>query len=342
VIEPASEAGRILSGPRYLAENDVPSLAANRSGPVLAVVLVGLPVNDPAPWLTAHVPCPPLRSGLAEVWPASGPVARFDFDGARAAGDGTSLFVALEAPGTGAGIDRLAFDAYRRLLHDLERSGYPHLLRAWNFVPAIHDRHEGLDRYKLFCKGRSEAFAARHGDLLPSRLPAASAVGYPGNALVVHALASREPGRHVENPRQVSAYRYPERYGPRSPTFARATVAPRSAGGALFVSGTASIVGHESVHPGDPARQTEETLTNIASVLDSAGIPGMGGPLGPRLDSLRVYARHPGDLDTIRSVVSSATGGDVPSAWLRADICRDDLLVEIEAIAQPEESAYGV
>jgi chorismate lyase/3-hydroxybenzoate synthase len=342
VIEPASRADRVAPGPRYLAAIDVARLAAESSDPVLAVVLVGLPAIDASPWLTANVPCPSLRSGLAEVWPASGPVSRVDVDGALAACDGTSLFVTLEAAGAGAEIDRLAFDTYRRLLRDLERTGYPHLLRAWNFVPAIHVRHEGLDRYKRFCKGRSEAFAAHHGDLLPSRLPAASAVGSPGSALVVHALASREPGRHVENPRQVSAYRYPERYGPKSPTFARATVAPRSAGGALFVSGTASIVGHESVHPGDPARQTEETLTNIASVLDSAGIPGMGGPLGPRLDSLRVYARRPGDLDVIRSVVSSVTGGSVPSAWLQADICRNDLLVEIEAIARSEESAYGV
>lgn len=342
MIEPASEAGRPLPGPRYLAGGDLPLLPENGSDPVLAVVLVGLPTIDPAPWLTARVPCPPLRSGLAEVWTASGPVSQLDIDGARAACDGTSLFVALELAGTGARIDRLAFDAYRGLLRDLERTGYPHILRVWNFVPAIHDRYGGLDRYKLFCKGRSEAFAAHHGDLFPSRLPAASAVGSPGEALVVHALASREPGRHVENPRQVSAYRYPERYGPKSPTFARATVAPRSAGGALFVSGTASIVGHESVHPGDPARQTEETLTNIASVLDSAGVPGTGGPLGPRLDSLRVYARHPGDLDAIRSVVSNATGGSVPAAWLQGDICREDLLVEIEAVARPRELAHGV
>jgi len=98
------------------------------------------------------------------------------------------------------------------------------------------------------------------------------------------------------------------------------------------VSGTASIVGHESLFSGDPARQTEETMRNIEAVLDEAGVPGRGGPLGERLESLRVYVRFPEQLEVIRAAVLASTGAAVPTAWLQAEVCREELLVEIEAI----------
>jgi enamine deaminase RidA (YjgF/YER057c/UK114 family) len=232
-----------------------------------------------------------------------------------------------------APLDAVAFDHYLRLLRGVTQAGYPHLLRVWNYVPRIHDRSSGIERYMAFCKGRSEAFAAHLGEAFPDRLSAASAVGCPGDVLVVHALASREPGRHVENPRQLAAYRYPERYGPKSPSFARGTVAPPAWGGVVFVSGTASIVGHESLFRGDPARQAAETMRNIEAVLDGAGVPG-GRPLGRRLRSLRVYVRFPAQLDAIRVAVTAASGTAVPTAWLQAEICREELLVEIEATAR--------
>jgi enamine deaminase RidA (YjgF/YER057c/UK114 family) len=232
-----------------------------------------------------------------------------------------------------ASLDRLTFGLYRRLLHGVKRAGFPHLLRVWNYVPRIHDTSAGIERYMSFCKGRSEAFAAHFGDAFPERLPAASAVGCPGDVLVVHLLASREPGRHVENPRQVSAYRYPERYGPKSPSFARGTMAPEAWAGAVFVSGTASIVGHESVFRGEPALQAEEAMRNIEAVLDAAGVPGRGGPLGPRLRSLRVYVRFPDQLDAIRAAILASAGTAVPTGWIQAEICREELLVEIEATA---------
>ena len=192
-------------------------------------------------------------------------------------------------------------------------------------------RERGTFSFSILWWDKTIPFHEHFGDAFPDRLPAASAVGCPGDVLVVHALASREPGRHVENPRQVAAYRYPERYGPKSPSFARGTVAPSEWGGAVFVSGTASIVGHESVGPGDPVLQAQETMRNVEAVLDAAGVPGRGGALGPRLRSLRVYVRFPSQLDAIRAAVAKAAGTLVPTAWLQAEICREELLVEIEA-----------
>jgi chorismate lyase/3-hydroxybenzoate synthase len=313
-------------------------LALERPSNVLAAVHFGVATAPRriATWLQARIPNRPLSPGPAdELWPASGPVVGIEVEGSPAAADDRSVFVAIEAEtDAGTALDVLAFDVYRRLLRGVTRAGYPHLLRVWHYVPRIHDRAAGIDRYMLFCKGRSEAFAEHYGGTFADRLPAASAVGCPGDTLVVHVLASREPGRYVENPRQVAAYRYPERYGPRSPSFARGTVAPRTWDGAVFVSGTSSIVGHESVFPGDPARQTEETMRNVEAVLDSAGVPGRGGPLGQRLRSLRVYVRFPEQQEAVRAAILASTGTAVPTAWLQAEICREELLVEIEATAR--------
>jgi chorismate lyase/3-hydroxybenzoate synthase len=311
----------------YVDETERARLAPEQLSNTLAVVRFGARQESQrsVAWLEAEVPNAPLSPGpTEEVWSAGGSVSRVDFEGGTAAADDQRLFVAIEAEAAhGPGIEAAALDVYGILLRGLERAGYPHALRIWNYVPSIHETSAGIDRYMRFCKGRSEAFAAYYGQGFPERLPAASAVGCPGRRLVVHALASREAGRHVENPRQVAAYRYPERYGPKSPSFARGTVTSK---GRIFVSGTSSIVGHESVFPGDPTRQTEETMRNIAAVIAAAG--------GGRLSSLRVYVRFPEQLETIRSAILDSTGTPVPTAWLQAQVCREELLVEIEATAQ--------
>jgi chorismate lyase/3-hydroxybenzoate synthase len=312
---------------------------------MLAAVQFGI---DPQPehadrGLTAIIPNRPLPPSPAEeVWPAAGPVSRITFDGARAAADERSLFVAIEAPAvSNVDLDALTFDVYGRLLRGVAQAGYPHILRIWNYVPHIHEVSSGIDRYMLFCKGRAEAFAAHYGPEFSDRLSAASAVGCPGELLVVHMLAAREPGIAIENPRQVAAHRYPERYGPKSPSFARGTLTGRAWERKVFVSGTASIVGHESRFPGDPVRQTEESLRNIEAVLDESGVPGRGGMLGDRLASLRVYVRFPEQHGVIRAAVSTMTGRAVPTTWLQAEICREELLVEIEAIGLARNGLPG-
>ena len=321
--------------PGDVDEAERASPAFTHRGDVLATVAFGEAGRSPAsvPWLAAVVPNRPIQPCPAEeVWPAMGVVSLAAIGDAPAAADDRSLFVASTTTiDSGADIDAVTFEVYRNLLRGVEQAGYPHVIRVWNYVPRIHETSAGFDRYMRFCKGRCEAFDAHYGNAYSERLSAASAVGCPGDSLVVHLLATREPGRPIENPRQVAAYHYPERYGPKSPSFARGTVAGPAWDGTLFVSGTASIIGHESVCPGEPARQTEETMRNIEVVLDAAGIPGRGGPIGARLRALRVYVRFPDQLDVIRSAILAATRSAVPTAFVQAEICRPELLVEIEA-----------
>lgn len=237
---------------------------------------------------------------------------------------GTSIVLAVEVDGAaGPALEAAALDTYLGILADVERAGYPHLVRAWNFVPGINGMAGGFERYALFCRARAQAFETRFGRGFEPHLCAASAVGADGDALVVHVVAAREPGRAVENPRQVAAWRYPDRYGPCSPSFVRATVWRD----VVFVSGTASVVGHESVHPGDVAAQTEETMRNVACVLEESRTDA-------KVASLRTYVRNAGDVEAVRAAIARSGLGDVPNAWYRADICRSELLVEIEAIAR--------
>ena len=101
----------------------------------------------------------------------------------------------------------------------------------------------------------------------------------------------------------------------------------------LFISGTASIVGHQSIHVGDTAAQTRETLTNIEALLEEAN--RVTGSNNFKLDTLacKVYVRHPCDLPVIQSELRTALGPEARAVYLQADICRGDLSVEIEATA---------
>src|SRR4029077_5387998 len=136
--------------------------------------------------------------------------------------------------------------------------GYGHLLRVWNYFPHINDDADGVERYVRFNAGRHDAFAAK-GRATATDAPAACALGSRGTDLVIYFLAAKRAGQQIENPRQVSAFRYPPQYGPRSPPFAGAMLARPTGKPLLFVSGTASIVGHETLHHGDAAAQAAET-----------------------------------------------------------------------------------
>jgi enamine deaminase RidA (YjgF/YER057c/UK114 family) len=163
-------------------------------------------------------------------------------------------------------------------------------------------------------------------------VPAACALGSPaGSPISIYFLASHRRPRMIENPRQTSAFHYPLKFGTHSPTFSRACLLSESVGTSLFVSGTASIVGHETIHHGDVTAQTRETMANINALLDEANRV-VGSDLYS-LDGLKfkVYVRRPADLAAIERALSATVRASAPIVYLQADVCREDLLVEIEA-----------
>jgi len=225
--------------------------------------------------------------------------------------------------------------AYHQVFGLLEKLDYPHLFRFWNYIADINTHSFGLERYRQFNLGRQEAFLA-HGREVVGNVPAACALGFGQTSatatLTIAFMAGRVAPRGIENPRQISAYQYPEEYGPRSPTFSRASLVKMGKDEVLFISGTASIVGHATLHPCDVIAQTRETVANLEAVLIEANAVSK-----TRFDlaslHYKVYVRHMSDLDTVRAELERLVGGNLNAIYLQADVCRDDLLLEIEATA---------
>jgi enamine deaminase RidA (YjgF/YER057c/UK114 family) len=244
-------------------------------------------------------------------------------------------------------LERAAYRAYEAIFSVLDMLRMRHPLRIWNVVPAINAEQLGSERYRQFNTGRRRAFQAFGRPVIDS-VPAASALGAPvpieGDApsatpLVVSFLATRSASDAIENPRQVSAYHYPPAYGRSAPTFARAAAWPdprrRGVEPVLFVSGTASIVGHETMHYGNVMAQLRETLANIEAVLAQAAREGHGHRTLADL-TYKVYVRDASDpvrLAAIDALLRARCGSGLRALYLHADICRADLLLEIEASA---------
>jgi hypothetical protein len=239
------------------------------------------------------------------------------------------LLGATTAPLT-SGLEDAAHRLYRNILEATR--GY-HLARIWNYVPAINESGPaGLENYRIFCRGRSLAFEQHHGKGFKALLPSASAVGSRSAALTVAFAASTRQPRHVENPLQISAYDYPDEYGPRAPSFARATVVAGTDRATVFISGTAAIRGHATVAPHHTRQQLQCTLENLREVSGSCGL---GADLDQDGDSARhfkVYLRHAADQPLVAAVLEEKLLKSADHVcYLQADICRSPLLVEIEA-----------
>lgn len=303
---------------------------------VLAVFGFGdaAPALDDPRWL--RVPLQPLQASapVIEVWRSDAPVAS-GRDGAVAwANDGRLLFGAIGIDEPAAGIEAATAQAYARISAFLAGSGTPHLLRIWNYMDAITLGEGDEERYRRFCVGRT----AGTGVQASETLPAATAIGRCDGhrQLQVYWLAARDPGTPVENPRQVSAYRYPREYGPQSPSFARAMLPPAGASMPLLLSGTAAIVGHASQHSGSVQAQVDETLANLGSLIDTARrtAPALPATLGAG-SLLKVYVGDPADAATIARRLDEQLGPAVPRLLLHAQVCRRELRMEIDGVHGP-------
>ena len=304
------------------------------------------PATGPAgiPIALVSTPVLPAAGDLCEVWRCGEPAASGERERVRFRHSGEMLFGCIAIPETGSArassedngcspLQEATAQAYRQIFATLAAENYPHLLRVWNYLPAINRDEHGSERYRQFNRARQLAMRAC-GRAPQGNVPAASALGSPlESPLVVYFLAARTAPTFVENPRQVSAYHYPREYGSHSPAFSRATLLRQGAGLMLFISGTASIVGHRSLHLGDTAAQTRETLANIEALLAEANRAVRGARF--ELDTLacKVYVRRPADLPLVQAELEAALGGGARVVYLQADICRQDLLVEIEAAA---------
>lgn len=220
-----------------------------------------------------------------------------------------------------------ARNMYRDLLAYLAGSGYPHIVKGWNYLADINVGEGDQERYKTFCLGRGEALdEAWKQDYLPA---GTGVGGDAGSGLRVTLLASHERPLLVENPRQVSAYRYPRQYGPKSPSFSRAATIGEDQR-CLLISGTAAIVGHDSLHISSIEGQVRETLRNWTALFDAYETLGYQRPALTDKAWYRIYLRHDSDLPVVRAMLEDVGLPLHRTRFFRADICRRELLFEMD------------
>lgn len=283
-----------------------------------------------SPLPTAHIPLRCLDHGpVTLMWLGRPVIGGSPVDRLACRFDGETLFgVYQDERAEPATIENTTDAAYRAMLEAAYSAGYPHIHRIWNYLPDINREIAGLEVYQAFCIGRQRAFDR---DPLPAgaAVPAACAIGTPIPGFSLYFLAGQQPAVPLSNPRQVEAYQYPPQYGPRSPAFSRAVLVPQGCSALLHLSGTASIVGHESRHLDRVQAQLSETLANLAALLQQVGI--VFSDLGDNA-FFTVYLRHEPHFPLVRDQLAEVLPPAVDRIFLQGDICRSSLLLEIEGI----------
>ncbi|MDP2247637.1 MAG: hypothetical protein Q8J65_05860 [Nitrosomonadales bacterium] len=311
---------------------------------LLGAISFDATITPKKPEMGTEMPCiqvsmPLLSQSISscEVWLSTGSVSSGRFGEVRYRHDGETLFGVIELaqlPGSAETLplQQATESAYRQIFALLDKERFPHVYRFWNYMPDINGFNHGLERYHLFNIGRQDAFLSSGREVAGS-LPAACALGTRNGPLAIAFIAGHTPTLAIENPRQIRAYQYPEQYGPRSPTFSRASLLRHAHEDILLVSGTASIIGHETLHVGDVLAQTRETLTNLQAVAMEANRLIDQVKFSLKNMCYRVYVRHASDMPTIRDEMQRVIKGELQATFIQADICRQDLLLEIEASA---------
>ena len=310
----------------YADEASTGALLA-RSKNVLGVVGYGGPV--PAGVLVGgfvQAPLAPVAGGpVFEIWQATGPVRQCRTGPVSGACGGGLAFGAVRLEDVpGGGMEDVIERAYLAIFDFLAETGCGEPIRFWNYLSAITADDQGMERYRRFNIGRHRAFLARLHQSVP---PAASCLGALQGGSMIYFLAARKAAEAIENPRQVSAYAYPPVYGPCSPSFSRAG----RHGAKLFISGTASITGHETRHRGDLPGQIAETLANLQALIGNAGMA-----IERAQDwAFKIYLRDPSYQAEVEPALDKVFGPGGQRLYLAAEICRTDLLMEIEAFHSP-------
>ncbi len=239
-----------------------------------------------------------------------------------------------------------SYQQLRRLLA-LGGARLDQVFRLWVSLDGIVDPEGPSQRYKEMNRARSDVYQCTsflsdhlHAAFSGRAYPASTGIGTQGRSINLSAVAlvsNKEDliATPLENPRQTAAYSYAPFYSPTSPKFSRALALSQGVETTFYISGTASIIHSETRHQGDAAAQTLETINNITALIseDNAqrhGLPCRGATLQD-LAVARIYVKRSEDYETIRSICEQCLG-HVPSSFVIADVCRPDLLVEVEAI----------
>ncbi len=250
----------------------------------------------------------------------------------------------------GDSIQEASEKAFESANEILNREGLTisHIIRQWNYVEDIahvEDPTRTTQNYQVFNDVRAKYYDA---ESFPKGYPAATGIGMNTGGVIIGFIAVSDSDRvevkAIRNPRQIDAHQYSDEVlvgketgimGERcTPKFERGKMVVLDGTCNMYVSGTASIVGEETLHPTDVEKQTITTIENIFELFS----PENQNELGVKFDiesiefsHLRIYVKRQEDFSKVEAVCKSMLNSK-SFLFLESDICREDLLVEIEGI----------
>lgn len=239
-----------------------------------------------------------------------------------------------------------AFDTVIQVL-EKEKMSADDIVRQWNYIGNILQMKNNFQNYQIFNEVRSEYYQ-RYRTL--KRYPAATGVGMNHGGVIID-ISAFQPAASVsliavKNPGQINAYEYGQQvlkgFSDKGkdvrnpPQFERGLLITGKGSSVFLISGTASITGQETVGTGDVEKQTIVTIENISVLSDPSRVGQLmenSGLPRKKYGFLRAYVKKQNDFATVRRICEKYFP-DVPVSYIEADICRDDLLVEIEGEAE--------
>ncbi len=228
----------------------------------------------------------------------------------------------------------------------LKQEGYAisDIVRQWNFIEQITHISPQGQHYQQFNDARSRFY---EGAEWHNGYPAATGIGTKRGGVMVMLVALRnstKQSRPIDNPLQQSAHAYSQRVliegsSPNrktTPKFERARWVGEKEQ-MIYISGTAAIRGEESLLS-DLLKQTAITMENIDQLIShnsqlQHNIPTIANY---GYEVLRVYLKQTTDWQEVKHWLEKNYNCE-QTIYLEADICREELLIEIESIAKPEK-----
>lgn len=237
-------------------------------------------------------------------------------------------------------IDRQADEIFKRVEEILRQENCQtgDITRQWNYIEQITLMSESGQHYQLFNDSRSRFYSKAEWT---NGYPAATGIGTSAGGVIVVFDAVRDSAKcslAVDNPLQISAHAYSQQVlinrgteHKSTPKFERAryisTPTP-----SVYVSGTAAIRGEESCLK-DAVGQAALTMENIDCLVSAENLQASGvkQSVDMQYGAMRAYLKHGSDTQK----VSAWIGENYPQVdmlYLLADICREELLIEIEGV----------
>jgi len=242
-----------------------------------------------------------------------------------------------------------AFDLVLTIL-EREKMSLNDIVRQWNYIGDILTLKDDYQNYQIFNEVRSEYYY-RYRTV--KGFPAATGVGMKYGGVIID-LCALQPHKSVmikpvANPNQVNAYDYGQKVlkgladkgkpVKHAPQFERGLLLANYSHSTLYISGTASIIGQETVGIGDIEKQTIVTIENIKKLSDPSRISEIVSrphTPGEKYGLLRAYVKRQDDFRVVRQICEKFFP-QIPVTYVEADICRDDLLIEIEGEAEMKQ-----